>query len=273
MPYGSEIHPDTRAHKVTRVVHGVSNIIRNVLISSLASKAALEAVSLANRYGRVGFHAALLNGDFLQAAWTLHEVSGLDMCQVHLHELSASLYYQLAVSRAERGCDPDQQSRAHSADSGCAPPPADLLKEAMRFAPLACSAVYQETEEECQRVAASLEWLTIVAELNSRPEKPAFALFASQRDAPVKEVVLAIRGTKTLQDLVTDIRVAPLISPMECSAVEDEATTDSWMKIDSNNGTYACKGMARAAEWVFSQMKPLLVDLHAQSYRVVVTGP
>lgn len=276
VPYGSQGHPDTRLQKLERLAHGVLNVIRNMLASSLVSKATVEGVSLVNRYGRAGLHAALLNGDFLQAACTIRELSGLDSCQVQLHELTACLYYQLAVSRAERGCDPDQQSRAHSACSGCSPPPVALMEEAARFAPLACSAVYQESDEECQRVAASLEWLTVVAELNSRPEKPAFALFASEREAPDKEVVLAIRGTKTLHDLVTDIRVSPVSFPLNVTAVGDEdghdVTTETWMKIDSNHGTYACRGMARAAEWVFSKMGPLLADLHAEGYRVVVTG-
>ena len=67
VPYGSQGHLDTRACKLARVVNGLLNVIRNVLASSVASKAALEAVSLVNRYGRAGFRAALLNGDFLQA--------------------------------------------------------------------------------------------------------------------------------------------------------------------------------------------------------------
>ena len=122
------------------------------------------------------------------------------------------------------------------------------LNEAIRLVPLALQAVYEESPSECQRVAASQNWVTIYSCNESAAEKPAYALFASIQPAATdnvhqtissqsqtsrnnnnnnttsannnntnnnttntikKEVVLAIRGTYSIHDLVTDIRAAP----------------------------------------------------------------
>ena len=147
------------------------------------------------------------------------------------------------------------------------------LNEAIRLAPLALQAVYEESPLECQRLATSQGWCTILCCTESAPEQPAYSLFATDHshtthdkqtptnktatnnndqhnatntdnthttntnssvhathttDTKVnsnhssinsnsnvcssskkKEAVLAIRGTSSVQDIVTDIRSAP----------------------------------------------------------------
>ena len=134
------------------------------------------------------------------------------------------------------------------------------LNEAIRLAPLALQAVYEESPLECQRLATSQGWCTILCCTESNPEQPAYSLFATDHSSHTdtdnkqthtttstdnthhtrghlhaahttntpqqsnsnsntnsssgssgrkKEAVLAIRGTSSVQDIVTDIRSAP----------------------------------------------------------------
>ena len=95
------------------------------------------------------------------------------------------------------------------------------LDDAIRFAPLAVNIVYEESLEDMQRLALTQGWSTILISSNSAPEQPAYALFASggdtdRKDIKIgidvrerKEVVLVVRGTASVQDIVTDIRAAP----------------------------------------------------------------
>ena len=60
-------------------------------------------------------------------------------------------------------------------------------------------------------------WTTVFLQLQSGFEQPSYALFASSRScshSPMKkEAVLAIRGTASVQDIVTDIRAEPMFFP------------------------------------------------------------
>jgi hypothetical protein len=117
-----------------------------------------------------------------------------------------------------------------------------------RFAPLALNAVYQESSVECQRISKHQGWSLIYYVSLPAPEQPVYALFGSNRttaasngnsngnpdsnnnagarlagtsDRPAKEVVLAIRGTHSVHDIVTDIRAAPQHFPPPLKEVED----------------------------------------------------
>jgi hypothetical protein len=67
-------------------------------------------------------------------------------------------------------------------DPSSAPPaevPEDDMKDALRFAPLALKAVYADTVVECQRIGWLQGWELVFSEFNAAPEKPVFALFAT----------------------------------------------------------------------------------------------
>lgn len=115
-----------------------------------------------------------------------------------------------------------------------------------------------------------------------------------------KEVVLAIRGTATVHDVVTDIRSAPQEfppSPEEIKLALAGLTLDDnndmypwiektkqgeesedeiekkweWLQVSSDM-KYACGGMARAALWLLTQVGPSLMLLHSKGYKIYFTG-
>ena len=50
----------------------------------------------------------------MEAVETLKRISGIDhMFSLSLHELTACIYYKLAIDRGLRGCDPDGELISH----------------------------------------------------------------------------------------------------------------------------------------------------------------
>ena len=86
--------------------------------------------------------------------------------------------------------------------------------------------IYEEQPADMQRLALQQGWATLFAHTVAAPEQPAFALFGSTEDldgdggADRKEIVLAIRGTTTLVDIVTDIRTLPQRFPPSFEKIE-----------------------------------------------------
>jgi Lipase (class 3) len=291
----------------------------------------------------------------MEAVETLKRISGIDrMFSLSLHELTACIYYKLAIDRGLRGCDPEGERVAHTvkpkarsgsgavsagdiaeekrpyggfesqnseeADdddpSACEEVEEEELDDIIRFAPLALSAVYEESSADVQRLALAQGWATIFISSQSAPEQPAYALFASatergKRDGERKEVVLAVRGTASVEDIVTDIRAAPqqfppeeediskalfptpslfhysrktALSPDVNQGREDRAQRDNdgWLMISNDTDlelegeekeeSYACGGMARAALWLLGQVGPALLQLHVEGYEVIIVG-
>jgi hypothetical protein len=59
-----------------------------------------------------GLAGVLLRKDFIEAVETLKRISGIDhMFSLSLHELTACIYYKLAIDRGLRGCDPEGELR------------------------------------------------------------------------------------------------------------------------------------------------------------------
>ena len=185
LPYTST-GVDTRVDKALRVVDCTLMVARKTLIFNYPVYLVLETISALRRFGMSGLAGVLLRKDFLYAVETLKRISGVDrMFGISLHELTACIYYKLALDRGLRGCDPDGELREHErhaeerrrpAAAGdvpaieCADLHADL-NEAIRISPLALQAsslavsssrsrnpfqpqaVYEESAVECQRVA------------------------------------------------------------------------------------------------------------------------
>ena len=92
----------------------------------------------------------------------------------------------------------------------------------LRLAPLALKIAYERSSVDCQRLARLLGWETLFSNADEssvlQVEHPCYALLATSHrllSNPPKgkqvrrEAVLAIRGTQTIQDVVTDIRAIP----------------------------------------------------------------
>jgi hypothetical protein len=125
--------------------------------------------------------------------------------------------------------------------------------------------------------------------------------------AMVKEAVLVIRGTQTIQDVVTDIRASPQMFPPPTDEIDaalrgsssssvqrshaDSSKTphsntripedspssagDSskweWQSIPSHH-TYSCGGMVRSVMNVLHEVGPALRRLHGEGYKIILTG-
>ena len=158
---------------------------------------------------------------------------------------------------------------------------------------------------DCQRLAGLLGWETLFtnSDKSLSPEQACYALFATKRGrSRHPEVVLAVRGTKTIQDLVTDIRTAPQPFPpsdsdigraltgedfdvgrlfkMDLSEQEDsnslirqwELLSQAVADEDNHHHTYACGGMARASLHLLKEVGPSLIHLHRCGYQVTIVG-
>jgi hypothetical protein len=157
------------------------------------------------------------------------------------------------------------------------------------------------------------------------PEQPCYALLGSARPAQdtvgaapgpsaagvkgatgnaqepaQREAVLVIRGTQTIQDVVTDIRAAPQFFPPPADEVDaalrgsssgsagaapvpafrdaantspgkDSASHWDWLAVPSHH-TYACGGMVRSAMYILREVGPAVRRLHSEGYKLTVTG-
>ena len=292
----------------------------------------------------------------MEAVEMLKRISGIDhMFSLSLHELTACIYYKLAIDRGLRGCDPDGEHKTHrvvstfkqstrsadalhrdntdtdtspdsmrvdstalndvsessaTCDNKCEDAEEWELNEVIRLAPLALSAVYEESPADMQRLALAQGWTTVFISAQSAPEQPAYTLFASSDKGGTREVVLSVRGTASVEDIVTDIRAAPQKFPpseedvemalkpdlktrFHCRPGSDvvqgrgdgaERDNEGWMVIsaDADLGSdsgmeeeeelYACGGMARAAYWLLGQVGPALLQLYSEGFEVILVG-
>lgn len=279
---------DRGVDKALRIADYSLIAAKNTLILSFPTKVLIETIDILKRYGLSGFTGLLLRKDFLESVETLKRISGMDdMFSMTLHELTACIYYKLAIDRGLRGCNPEGEKIAHAPhlssmhfdrslsggvvhttnayygttrsgggaatagggsgrgamsptslddvskeDYDCNVAHMDDIEKAIKYAPLALKIVYEANPVDCQRLAKSQGWDTIYTNSESvlQPEQPVFTLFGSevgghhhqhhQQNANKKtggnrsrtarkEAVLAIRGTQSIQDVVTDIRAAP----------------------------------------------------------------
>lgn len=125
------------------------------------------------------------------------------------------------------------------------------LQEATRL--LAFAEATYENSDIVRRTCARYNHEVLFSEETSAPGAPAhFLSFDSKR----KEAILSIRGTKTLQDVLTD-----LLQDIDEFQVEDDKKS------------YAHAGMLASAEHVLWRVKPVLRDLLCpQGYSLTVTG-
>lgn len=173
------------------------------------------------------------------------------------------------------------------------------------YAPFALSFVYEEQATEMRRLAAQQGYDTLFVNTSAAPEKPGFAMFAANDFASRREVILAVRGTATLQDVVTDIRAvpqrfavpeqmldsilttkamdvpvpAPLPLPFSPPAGEEEgvgrgawrAEQWEWDAVPPD-ASFVCGGIFRAALWLLEEVGPALVESQVSGHGIVLVG-
>lgn len=156
--------------------------------------------------------------------------------------------------------------------------------------------VYEESAPECDRLARLQGYSTIIINEKSQAEQPAYAIFAplqQQSNAPrfSQEAILAIRGTHSIQDVVTDIRAIPEAFPpsddeiMSYLGLKETDTTsrvvsrsnndasEEWEWLDASNvSTYASGGIVRSAIYILQECGKSLLLLIESGFKIVVVG-
>ena len=131
----------------------------------------------------------------------------------------------------------------------CKPVDDATISSLLFYAPLALYFIYAETEVDMQLLAAQQKWQLLYAHLEKGTavaDRPASALFVHQEQ---RVACFAVRGTATMNDVVTDIRAMPVPFPDETAAVTSSqggssSFEDDWTPVVEGQGLALC-GMVR----------------------------
>lgn len=267
---------------------GTLHIVRNMGIAlTYPALVAAESLEILRKYGLVGLAGILLRNDFMEAVEALKQITSMDeRYPLSIRQLTACIYYKLAIERGLRGCDPDGELRAHVAcpDSRWkqiagsqkststssayihAQEEADresarhcklvddfILNEFIRYASIALLVAYEENSVECQRLAELQGFQTLISDPTSEPEIPSYGLFVCSgnlepdtnsglpRPHRKREAVLAIRGTHTIQDVVTDLRAIPIVFPPSKKEIDGIMNGTVWVHCKNKSSSYEDK--------------------------------
>eukprot|EP00977_Amphora_coffeiformis_P004529 scaffold976_cov161-Amphora_coffeaeformis.AAC.7 len=155
----------------------------------------------------------------------------------------------------------------------CDPVPDTTLASLIFYAPLALNFIYADKEVDIQLLAAQQGWKLLYAYLqheteNKVTDRPASAVFVHEKQ---KVVCLAIRGTSTIQDVVTDIRQTPIPFPESDPEISQRSSDGDWTTVSRGQGL-AVSGMAAAALNLYREHSDCLLQLAKQGYRIRMTG-
>ncbi|CAM9160256.1 unnamed protein product, partial [Ectocarpus fasciculatus] len=312
IPY-FEVAEDRGVDKAYRLGLGTLHVVRNMgMALTYPALVAAEALEILRKYGLVGLAGILLRNDFMEAVEALKQITSMDeRYPLSIRQLTACIYYKLAIERGLRGCDPDGELRAHVAcpdsrwrqisgpktatsSAGAyvsAQEEADrhsarlckqvddvVLNEFIQYASIALLISYEENSVECQRLAELQGYQTLISDPSSEPERPAYAVFVCNGNPTAesssghahpqrkREAILAIRGTHTIQDVVTDLRAVPIVFPPN----KDEI--DVGWHAPVADVEYACRGPARAALNILTEVGPTLVKLAQEGHEIRIVG-
>eukprot|EP00538_Stauroneis_constricta_P012579 CAMPEP_0119560048 /NCGR_PEP_ID=MMETSP1352-20130426/13861_1 /TAXON_ID=265584 /ORGANISM="Stauroneis constricta, Strain CCMP1120" /LENGTH=1432 /DNA_ID=CAMNT_0007607917 /DNA_START=66 /DNA_END=4364 /DNA_ORIENTATION=+ len=161
----------------------------------------------------------------------------------------------------------------------CDPVSDPMVNSLLMYAPIALNFIYATREVDMQLLAAQQGWLLLYSHLQQDTgddgklnDRPASAVFV-HRDHKI--ACLAIRGTATISDVITDIRQTPVPFPENDAenSENNESNQDigDWTNISSAQGIALC-GMATAATNLYREHIDAIVALAKQGYRIRITG-
>lgn len=185
-------------------------------------------------------------------------------------------------------------------DPVCRSVPNSLISSLLFYAPLALDFIYAECEVDMQLLAAQQGWRLVYASLDQNhhhhhsanggrahdndvnrglegvghgehfSDRPASALFAHDGHGIA---CLSIRGTATIQDVVTDIRAVPVPFPQQQEEDDrrgrddDDPVEEEWASVSHGSGLALC-GMAGAASNIFRETADSLLYLALKGYKI-----
>ena len=181
---------------------------------------------------------------------------------------------------------PSSSTSSHKDDTAllsfvpvCDPVPDHVIGSLVFYAPIALNFIYATKEVDMQLLAAQQGWRLLYAFLEQDhgidapkiTDRPASALFLHQE---FKIACLSVRGTATINDVITDIRQIPV--PFPDSEVQDKSkdantSDDGWTDVFRGQGVALC-GMAAAAVNLYREHIDSLTLFARQGYRIRITG-
>ncbi|OQR91987.1 hypothetical protein ACHHYP_04166, partial [Achlya hypogyna] len=246
-PYVS-VATDTALDKALRAAEGTLAAAKAAPLGATAKMAVVSADFL-RKYGRAGLLGFVLRNEFMQSFNTLKGLLG-DMESLTMQDAAVGLYYFMATNRGLRGSHPTEEREVHV---GCGGVSDELLRKLIRFAPITLHAIYELDILDIQRFVKLQGFTLLFASVEHRTaNQPAFGLVAHRDE---KLAVLLVRGSKSVQDILTDLQVAP-------------GDSASHGPLDA----FAHHGMAQAAAWIKGRVIDALRELRAHGFKLMVNG-
>jgi hypothetical protein len=155
----------------------------------------------------------------------------------------------------------------------CDPVQDGTLASLIFYAPIALNFIYATKEVDMQLLAAQQGWRLLYAyldqdtDVDKLTDRPASAIFLHEE---YKTACLAVRGTATINDVITDIRQIPVPFP-DTDPDNTSEKEDDWTSVFGGQGLALC-GMASAAVNLFREHVESLVLLVKQGYKLRLTG-
>jgi hypothetical protein len=155
----------------------------------------------------------------------------------------------------------------------CDPVSDDAIASMIFYAPMALSFIYATKEVDMQLLAAQQGWRLLYAYMDQGlgqkdSERPASALFVHEER---KIACVAIRGTATIHDVITDIRQIPVPFPDEPDSEAAKKSDHDWTTVFHGQGLAVC-GMAGAALNLYREHIDSILYFARKGYRIRLTG-
>lgn len=270
LPPYFDVPVDTATNKARRLLRAAAAVARTCpLLAPASATIAVEVLEILCRYGPAGLATLVLRREFVEAAELLRRVARVDTAwPLSAHELTAAIYYLLALRRGARGSDPDAEKRQFSSCRSCDDETLNDLRATVPAA-LWC---YLESPTAVELVARQ-QGYALLFENGWRRQReavaqPGFICIARLDGASgsgSKKAILAIRGTASVHDVATDVRAFPAPFPPQ----QEFEGNGTWTSV---SGTFAFAGMARAAQWLYDEIAPALLALALGGFEIVLTG-
>ncbi|TMW57119.1 hypothetical protein Poli38472_003044 [Pythium oligandrum] len=250
---------DTAVDKILRAAEGTLAAAKSAPIGATAKMAVVSADFL-RKYGRAGLLGFILRNEFMQSFNTLKGLIG-DLDDLGFQDAAIGTYYFMAMNRGDRGSNPDVEREAHK---GCTPVSDELLSDILKYAPLALHGIYELNVLDIQRISRLQNFTLIYAHIQNQDVRhPSFALLGNKEK---KTALVLIRGSKSVQDLLTDIQAHPEEMGVSSSGAPANETTGGFVDAFAHNG------MLKAAMWIKDRIVGSLRKLHQQGYQIVFAG-
>ncbi|KAL8012002.1 putative FYVE zinc finger, fungal lipase-like domain, Zinc finger, FYVE/PHD-type [Plasmopara halstedii] len=257
IPYYNTV-TDTAVDKIMRAAGGTLVAAKSAPIGA-ATKMAVVSVDFLRKYGRAGLIGFILRNEFIQSFSTLKGLLG-DLGDLGFQDAAIGTYYFMAMNRGDRGAEPEREKNSHY---GCESVSDEVLAKMLKYAPLALHGIYEEDVLDIQRISRLQGFLLIYAHVqNQGVRHPSFALLGNKE---TKTALVLIRGSKSVQDALTDIQACPEEIGLSSAGAESEATGGF---VDA----FAHNGMLKAVMWIKDRIIKSLRVLHSEGYQLVFAG-